>query len=654
MAVPSQSNIRRNPFTGAFSDRTITGEIITVAEFLELPGIHGIRLQDIPKQGTITITENVTGGTVFTIVNNAPNVGEVQIDFVAGLIQFNIADTGTEVTVDYDGRGSVYSLENITKLLGGSGSGATFLSKSVAGGSDVTLTGPEASNLLIELTGLITADINVIVPNNAGRWLVINSTTGAFDITFKTASGTGFVLSAGENFAYSDGTNIRRFERPDVSLLSKSVAGGSDVTLTQSESENLIIELTGLITADINVIVPDTTNRWLVINSTTGQFKITFKTLTGTGLFLSPIDSNFVYSDGTNIRRAVANEQARENLFLNGAMNIAQFFGEGFAPVTVFGGEYLVDNLRINITPGFGGPGFSAEHVTDVPHNQVKFAVKLKVTTTDVTVDAGDTTQLRAFVPGFVFQNINDGQEICLKFYTKTTQAQKFYVAFRNSATDRNYFVGYTTQTAYNENVIVIKTDLLSDGGTWLTDAGIGLDIAFVLIAGSTFQGTSDVWQAGNLLAANDIDNFAGTIDDEFFIADIRLFLGNGQVEPLRVDDSIEFQKCQWRFLKSFEREQDISSTSARITTIGLRDIRASTTILSVPVDFPTQMRVAPTVKISSPATGVDGRVRNITTGIDESITNVNPSQTGFSVFRSSGVTDQNGYSWQYRSDAQY
>lgn len=63
------------------------------------------------------------------------------------------------------------------------------LTKSVAGGVDVNLTTIEASAGVIILTGALTANINVVVPAAGRKWSVINNTSGAFNLTFKTAAG---------------------------------------------------------------------------------------------------------------------------------------------------------------------------------------------------------------------------------------------------------------------------------------------------------------------------------------------------------------------------------------------------------------------------------------------------------------------------------
>ena len=83
------------------------------------------------------------------------------------------------------------------------------LSKSVAGGTDVTLTATEARNAIHEYTGLLTASINVIVPSKNKIYLVYNNTSGSYTLTVKTSGGTGIAVTQGaRTFLYCDATNV--------------------------------------------------------------------------------------------------------------------------------------------------------------------------------------------------------------------------------------------------------------------------------------------------------------------------------------------------------------------------------------------------------------------------------------------------------------
>lgn len=121
-----------------------------------------------------------------------------------------------------------------------------YLSKSVAGGTDVTLTSAEAGAWVITLTGVLTANINVIFPTTLKQWLVVNNTTGSFTVTCKTASGTGATVTQGSTQSfYGDGTNL--------------VAGfNSSAPSLQGAFKNLSISTTGTnatVSASVDEIV---------------------------------------------------------------------------------------------------------------------------------------------------------------------------------------------------------------------------------------------------------------------------------------------------------------------------------------------------------------------------------------------------------------
>ena len=67
-------------------------------------------------------------------------------------------------------------------------------------------------NQILKLTGTITGNVNVIIPDSIEKtYTVQNSTTGAHTVTFKTTSGTGVTWTAtdkGTKVLYSDGTNV--------------------------------------------------------------------------------------------------------------------------------------------------------------------------------------------------------------------------------------------------------------------------------------------------------------------------------------------------------------------------------------------------------------------------------------------------------------
>jgi hypothetical protein len=105
----------------------------------------------------------------------------------------------------------------------------TILELSVAGGSNVTLTAAQANNGILRFTGLLTANINVIVPNGPRQYNVINNTTGAFTLTVKTLAGTGALIpQSGVLAVVADGTNVISADGP--------TAGGSPTYVQYNNS----------------------------------------------------------------------------------------------------------------------------------------------------------------------------------------------------------------------------------------------------------------------------------------------------------------------------------------------------------------------------------------------------------------------------------
>jgi hypothetical protein len=95
---------------------------------------------------------------------------------------------------------------------------AGYQEVSIAGGAQTTAlavtdgTVSNGRNAVIKFTGTITGNQVVTIPDSIEKtYTIINGTSGAFTVEFKTVSGTGTTFSAtdkGIKFLYADGTNI--------------------------------------------------------------------------------------------------------------------------------------------------------------------------------------------------------------------------------------------------------------------------------------------------------------------------------------------------------------------------------------------------------------------------------------------------------------
>jgi hypothetical protein len=112
----------------------------------------------------------------------------------------------------------------------------------------------------------------------------------------------------------------------NLNILQQSIAGYESVTLNAttgatlafsngalSNGKNAVLDLAGTLTSSVNVIIPDSIEKtYIVKNSTSGAFAVTFKTTSGTGATFAAADKGIkvLYSDGTNIVDVNANLSA--------------------------------------------------------------------------------------------------------------------------------------------------------------------------------------------------------------------------------------------------------------------------------------------------------------------------------------------------------
>ena len=71
-----------------------------------------------------------------------------------------------------------------------------------------------------------------------------------------------------------------------------------------SNGKNQVLKLTGSITTNVNVVIPDSIEKTFIVeNATLGAYTVTFKTTSGTGVTWAATDKGIkmIYSDGTNV-----------------------------------------------------------------------------------------------------------------------------------------------------------------------------------------------------------------------------------------------------------------------------------------------------------------------------------------------------------------
>jgi hypothetical protein len=111
-------------------------------------------------------------------------------------------------------------------------------------------------------------------------------------------------------------TNLNLVQQAIAGYEAVSIAGGAQTTAlamtnaSLSNARNAVIKLTGVITGNQIVTIPDSIEKTYIIqNGTTGAFTVEFKTVSGTGTTFSATDkgTKVLFSDGTNAADVLSN-----------------------------------------------------------------------------------------------------------------------------------------------------------------------------------------------------------------------------------------------------------------------------------------------------------------------------------------------------------
>ena len=124
------------------------------------------------------------------------------------------------------------------------------------------------------------------------------------------------LMATGENagtWGTKTNTNLQIVEKAIAGYVEQAVTSGGttaltitdgDATESTSVARHAVIKLTGTITGNSIVTVPDSIEKvYIVTNGTSGAYTVQFKTASGTGITfgVSEKTTRLVYSDGTNL-----------------------------------------------------------------------------------------------------------------------------------------------------------------------------------------------------------------------------------------------------------------------------------------------------------------------------------------------------------------
>lgn len=301
---------------------------------------------------------------------------------------------------------------------------------------------------------------------------------------------------------------------------------------------------------------------------------------------------------------------------INGALEIWQR-NTTFAAIA--NGTYCADRWLWNHT---GAAVVTINRSTSVPTVTqagvlFNYSLEVDVTTADASVAAGDNATVRTTIEGYSWRHFAQRQ-FTLSFWVYATKTGTHCVAFRNTGLDRSYVATYTvsvTNTWEYKTVTVLPSP---SAGTWNYTTGLGLDVVFTVMSGTTYQTTAGAWQTGNFIATSAVVNDMDSTSNFFRITGVRMELGPIATPYAFVDFEAELERCQRYYQKSF------AYGTSPIQNAGLgtgeyifpQHVGASSVFNAEGTALIKKMRAAPSIQYWNPA-AANAQVRNTNTNTD-------------------------------------
>lgn len=237
----------------------------------------------------------------------------------------------------------------------------------------------------------------------------------------------------------------------------------------------------------------------------------------------------------------------KKNYIVNGAMMVSQENGTAVGTTNLY---YPVDQFFAALSGSSGT--FSVAQVASVTPAGSPNRCRFTVTAADAAVASGDVVEIETRIEGLRTADLMFGtasaKTITLQFGVKAP-AGTYCVAILNSAGNRSYVAEYVISSGEANTDVIKRVTIPGDvSGTWLKDTGVGIDIRWGLMVGSTYQQAAGAWGTGNVYGSANQFNLLGTVGNVFELFDVGLYEGSSAPVFVVPDYASELVLCKRYF----------------------------------------------------------------------------------------------------------
>jgi hypothetical protein len=240
--------------------------------------------------------------------------------------------------------------------------------------------------------------------------------------------------------------------------------------------------------------------------------------------------------------------------------------------------------------------------------------LKIATTTAKASPTASDIYALLTKIEGVNYTQLAQNL-MNLSFLVKATVTGTYCVAIYNGGNDRCFIGTFSVGVTNTWQAVSIAIPASPSAGTWSYTAGTtGLNVLFVIAAGSNYQGTAGSWQSTtNVFCTSSQANGMSSTSNIFEIQNVQLEPGNIASPYQFVPEEVILAQCQRYFVKSFPTGTPPAANTG-INGAFSSPFAATATGIFGYFDLPVEMcGVSPTITLYNPSVAANAQVRDVT-----------------------------------------